>query len=58
MKRMKVRLIALNLTIILLIILPFIFLSSTQTEETQKVDSSDDCDSSYIDFCIESYPLD
>ena len=61
MKRTRVRiLIASILTIILLTILPFIFLSSMQTQETQKKISSDDgdCDSSYPDVCIPPYPPD
>jgi hypothetical protein len=47
MERMKVKLIASILPIILLSSLPFIFLSSIQTE-IQKDDESD-CDSSYPD---------
>ena len=56
MKRMiKVRIISSILTIMLLITLPFIFLSSTQTN----ADNNDgDCDSSYPDVCIRPYPPD
>ena len=56
MKRMmKVRIISSILTIMLLITLPFIFLSSTQTS----ADNNDgDCDSSYPDTCIPSPPPD
>jgi len=51
MERMKeVKLIASILPIMLLSSLPFIFLSSIQTE-IQKGDESD-CDSSYPDVCI------
>ncbi len=44
------------LTIMLLTILPFIFFPSIQTEDTKKDDG--DCDSSYPDICIPSYPPD
>jgi micrococcal nuclease len=43
-------------TIIFLIMQPFIFISSIQTEDTKKDDS--DCDSSYPDVCIPPYPPD
>ena len=53
----NVRLIAPILTIILLLIsLPFILLSTIQTEDTKK--DHGDCDSSYPDVCIPSYPPD
>lgn len=53
---MQKRIIASVFTIILLISLPFAFLSSIQTEEKQKDDDSGDCDSSYPDICIPSPP--
>jgi hypothetical protein len=55
MERMKVKLTVSILTIMLLTNLPFIFLSSIQTE-IQKEDSN--CDSSYPDICIAPYPPD
>jgi hypothetical protein len=53
MERMKVRLFAFILTMMLLTILPFIFLSSIQIETYDS-----DCDSSYTDVCIPPHPPD
>ena len=54
-RMMKVGLIASILTIMILITLPFIFLSSIQTNTDNNYG---DCDSSYPAVCIPSYPPD